>query len=99
MGKLLSGQIITPARSRGFQAGTASWSISASTTTSTLTITFPQAFAAAPSVSMQVVSGAGAVIRATILVLSVSATQITYRVDLNASSTTSGTVHWQAHEI
>lgn len=98
MSNLLSGQKITPARSRGFQAGSAAWSTSASTTSGNQTTTFPTAFAAAPSVVAQVVSGAGAAIRSTVLVLSVTATQFQWRVDLNAAATTSGSIHWIAAE-
>lgn len=96
---LLSGQKITPARLRTTQAGSSAWSASASTTSGTITVTFAQPFTAAPSLTAQVVSGAGAAIRATVLVLSVTATQFQYRVDLNAAATTSGSVHWQAEEM
>lgn len=98
MANLQSGMKITPARSRGFQAGTASWSTSASVTSGTVTIIFPTAFAAPPSFVAQVVSGAGAAVRATVLVLSVTATQAQLRVDLNAAATMSGVVHWIAAE-
>ncbi|RQW83551.1 gp53-like domain-containing protein [Micromonospora globispora] len=94
-----SGQRIDPATFRAQQAGQLAWSTSATTTSGILTVTFPAAFAAAPSFVTQVVSGSGSAIRATVLVLTVSTTQATLRVDLNASATTSGTVHWIATDM
>ncbi|MEU5721568.1 hypothetical protein ABZ783_07075 [Micromonospora sp. NPDC047738] len=90
---------ITPQRSRGFQANVVSWSTSSSTSSGTITVNFSPAFAAMPSFTCQVVSPAGAAIRATIRVISVTASQAQLTVDLNASATTSGTVHWTANEI
>ena len=78
------------------RGGSVNWSTSASTTSGTLTATFSPAFSAPPAFTTQVVSGSGGAIRATVLVLSISASQAQFRVDLNAAATASGSVSWIA---
>lgn len=76
-------------------SGSATVVISASTF-GTVTVPFGVTFPAAPRVGVTIVSGSGAVIRATVFVTAVTTTSCTIRVDLNASATVNVPVHWTA---
>ncbi|MFD2763925.1 hypothetical protein [Micromonospora eburnea] len=64
----------------------------------TAAIVFPAPFAAQPVIVTQVVTGAGAAVKSTVLVSVLSAAGATVRVDLTAAQTMTLNVHWVAVE-